>query len=128
MFADLLLKTNDGEVLKACKTILCVRSPVFNAILSNCQESSVDVPDFNSKTMKEVLRFLYCNEVEQLKEISRDLVYAAEKYQLEGLKKLCLNSIISSLSNDNLVESLIISHRVSKASKLFNECLDLISR
>jgi speckle-type POZ protein len=131
MFADVQLKTNDGDVLKANKTILSIRSPVFKAMLSKDAQpdsDSVEISDFNSKTLREVLRFIYCNEVEDLDGISRDLIYAAEKYQLEGLKKICLNSIIKSLSNNNIVESLIISDRVTKSTKLFNHCLDLIHR
>lgn len=127
MFADIELQTKDGS-LKANKTILSIRSPVFNAILSkDWQVSSVDVQDFDSKTMKEVLRFIYYNEVEDLKLLARDLIYAAEKFDIEGLKKLCLNNIIESLSTENVVESLIISDRI-KAPKLFTECLELINR
>lgn len=132
LFNDFELRTNDGKVLKAHKVILVARSPVFFAMLTTdmqeSKENSTNVPDFDSMIMNEVLRFIYCNQVKNLKEIAHDLIYAAEKYQIEGLKAICLDSITSTLNVGNVIESLVISERVSKTGELFHKCVDLIVR
>lgn len=131
-FSDFNLMTSDGVILKTHKVILSARSPVFYAMLkSDMQEAKngcANVPDFDSKVMEEVLRFIYYNKVEELENIARILVYAAEKYQLEKLKEVCLESIIETMTVENVVESFVISGRVSNATKLYEKCIDLIIR
>jgi hypothetical protein len=124
------LKTSDGEAMKVHKVVLATRSPVFFAMLNNdmqeAEKGIANVPDFDSKLMKEVLRFIYCNEVEDLNEIAHDLVFAAEKYQLDGLKDMFIDSMISTLTTENVLKILLISERVSESKKLFFKCSDLI--
>lgn len=132
LFVDFALQTNDGQVLRAHKVILSARSPVFFAMLtSNMREahqSVVLVPDFDSRVMLEVLRYIYVNEVQSLNEISRELVFAAEKYQILALKEICLVNILQSLRISNVVESFLIADRVSNAGKLFSKCVEIIMR
>lgn len=130
--ADFELHTNDDLTLKAHKVVIVARSPVFHAMLENemleARDSAVTIPDFDSKIIKEILRFMYYNEVEKLDEIAHELVYAAEKYQLEDLKKMCLDKIIASLNTGNVLQSLIVADRVSNTARLFDNCIDLITR
>lgn len=103
-FADLELKASDGKVLKAHKSILATRSPVFCAMLKNDDRSSIYVPDFDSVVIKEVLRSIYYNEVENFDEIDSELILAAEKYQLEGLMEIC--SELISMTDDADTETI----------------------
>lgn len=132
LFADFEIHANDGVSFKAHKVVLSARSPVFYAMLTNDMQESrqnvANVLDFDSNVMREMLRFIYCNEVEGLDEISRELIYAAEKYQLEKLKEICTDNIIASLEVKNIVESLIISDRVSNTKRIYAKCVDLIIR
>ena len=65
---------------------IAARSPVFLAMLTNNMKESkdnfVNIPDYDSGLMSEVLRFIYCNKVENLTSIAHKLIYAAENYQL----------------------------------------------
>lgn len=130
LFADFRLMTSDYKLLTAHRVVLSARSPVFFAMLTNDMQEAVaglvNVPDFDSNVMKEVLRFIYYAEIEDLDNIANVLVYAAEKYQLEMLKELCLESIIKNLKVKNLTEALLVSDRVSNASKLYIKCVDLL--
>lgn len=129
LFSDFRLMTSDREVLAAHKVVLSARSPVFYAMLtSKMQEAAegfANVPDFDAKVMKEVLRFIYYAEVENLSEISHDLVYAAEKYQLDELKRMCLVDIKLNLKVSNLIESILIAEHVN-AADLYVKCVDLM--
>ncbi len=61
------------------------RSTVFRAMFSHdMTESSgnrnrVVINDFDFKTMQELLRYIYCEEVLNLKEVALDLLQAADK-------------------------------------------------
>lgn len=132
LFTDFELKCSDGKTLKAHKSILAARSPMFHAMLTtDMQESkngSTEVPDFDSTTMKELLRFIYCNKVEGLKEKASKLAFAAEKYQIEELKQMCVESLAHSLTLQNVVEFIVIANSLSNATKLYNKCLDMINK
>lgn len=131
VLCDLKLKMNDNEVLNVHKAVLAARSPVFLKMLTidmqEAKSSCVDIPDFDSVTMEELLRFLYCNKVEDLATIAPDLIYAADKYQIAKLKEMCLEQIISGLTVDNVLDALVISEQVSGVQKLFNSCIIVIN-
>lgn len=130
LFADFMLVTCDLVTLKAHKVVLSARSPVFYAMLtSDMQEAAAGVAnirDFDSRVMKEVLRFIYYAEVQNMDKIARDLVFAAEKYQLDMLKEMCLENIRKNLKVRNLTCAFLISDRVSNASKLYVDCVDML--
>jgi speckle-type POZ protein len=132
ILCDFELKMNDGVTLKTHKTVLVARSPVFHKMLTTDMKeaatSSVDVPDFGSKTMRKMLRFVYCGEVENLQEVANDLIFAAEKYKIQQLKELCIDHIISQLTRENVVDALIIADRVSKTKKLLKACIGVVAR
>lgn len=132
LFTDFKIKVKGGGILKAHRSVLATRSKVFASMLSNdmkeANEGIVNVPDFNMTTMKEILRFIYCNKVENLDEIARNLIYGAEKYELEGLKKICIDSIIKTLTVKNVIPSLVIADRVSESGKLYEKSLEFIKK
>jgi speckle-type POZ protein len=124
---DFELNMNDGVILKAHKAILIARSSVFHKMLTTdmteAATNSVDIPDINSKTMRELLHFMYSGEVENLDEIANDLIFAAEKYEIKQLKVLCIDQIITKLTEENVVDALIIADRVSDTDKLLKKCV-----
>lgn len=88
----------------------------------------VFIKDYYSNIMIEVLRFIYCSEVENLDVIAADLISAAEKYELDGLKEICIESLIKTLSVENVLKYLTIADRLGASKKLFNLCLNVITR
>jgi speckle-type POZ protein len=130
--ADFQLKCNDGEVLKLHKFILAARSPVFFGMLTSdmkeAKEGIADVPDFDSTIMKEVLRFIYCNEVEKLDEVAGELIVAADKYQLFQLTSICLENLAHKVTAENVCKMLMLSSRVNGVPILFDACVEVIRR
>lgn len=124
---DFELNMNDGVALKAHKAILIARSPVFHKMLTidmtEATKNSVDISDIDSKTMKELLRFMYSGEVESSGGILNDLIFAAEKCEIKQLKEFCIEQIIKNLTEDNVVDALIIVDRVSDTDKLLKKCV-----
>ena len=131
ILADFELKMNDGETLMAHKSILAARSPVFRAMLTTKMKetawNSVTVPDFCSKTMRELLRFIYCGEVD-IPDGVTDLIFAAEKYELLELKEICINRLISDRTDENVVETLIIADQVSDSERLTAACVKIVMK
>lgn len=132
IFSDFHIEANDGKILKTHKIVLAARCPVFFAMLTRpemkeAREGSVKISDFDSKTLKELLRFIYSNQVEGLNEIARELFFAAEKYNLELLKKLCIESVISTLTVNNIAGAIEIT-KVDGTEELYQACLDMIIR
>ena len=132
LFTDFKLKAKDGVELKAHKLILAARSPVFEKMfehdMKEVKEGLVDVLDFDSIVMKEMLRYIYCYEIKGLQNIAHELVYAADKYQLDDLKEVCVEEIISLLSVDNVLDSLEIADLFDKTGNLLRQSLFIIMR
>lgn len=105
-FTDLELKANDGQIFRVHKAIIAARSSVFYTMLLNearDDQDFIDVPGYDSRVLEEVLRFIYCNDIEDYDDIAFDLLMAAEKYKLEGLKEI-LKDATSKSSSETLNE------------------------
>lgn len=76
--ADFELRCNDGVTLKCHKCILAAHSPVFEAMLINdtdeARQGYAKILDCDSKLMKEYLRFVYYESVENIHDIAIDLL------------------------------------------------------
>lgn len=130
-FADFKVETSDKRILTVHKNVLAFRSPYFFGMLTTNMKETRDnvvmVPE-DYIIMKEVLRFIYCNEVKSLNTIACELVFAAEKYQLDDLKALCIDSIMESLSIKNVLNALMASDRLTNSEKLKHKCIEMIER
>lgn len=76
-----------------------------------------------SEVVEEMLRFLYRDEVSNLKEVAEPLLVAAEKNdnsRLSSLHVMCENEIMSSLNVDNSARILILAdlHKANHQKKM----------
>lgn len=125
--SDLELKMKNGKTLKAHKKVLVKNSPDFFLAIDP-QNGKALISDFDSKTIEEVLRFVYYGEVKDLKKIVYDLIVAADKYQIAQLKEICSDFIISKLKADNVVEALAAVERMKEAKKLLEKCSEIVDK
>jgi speckle-type POZ protein len=94
-----------NETFLCHKNILATRSDVFAAMFdmtgsTENQTGVVQVDDFDAKTMKILLAYIYGNNIDR-KDGDMDLLLAADKYNLPGLVKSCEFALISELSLNN---------------------------
>ena len=116
------------------KIILSVRSPVFEAMfqtdmIENNREV-VLIQDIKPEVVKEMLHFIYTGVVSTenvMDEIGKDLLSAADQYQLEILKSKCEEKLCSSLEVSNSIELLVLAE-LHKAYKLRRMALRLVIR
>lgn len=99
-----------GREFKVHKAILAARSPVFLAMfkhdMKEKHENMVEIPDIDERVMREVLRFIYAEKVERIQELANDLLAAAEKYSLIGLKIMCEEALCGKLTINNAADVL----------------------
>lgn len=72
-----------GKELRAHKAFIGARSPVFAAMFSNeCKESKenkVIISDVSFEVFKEMLQFIYTNQVKQIDKYAKELLIASDK-------------------------------------------------
>ena len=103
------------EVLYAHKFILAARSDVFAAMFTHemkeSMENKVKIEDFNLEVIKEMLRYIYTQKVDEIETITDDLLAVAGKYLLNELKSICESNLIENLSNDNYFNRMVTADK-----------------
>ena len=105
----------EGKKFEAHKLILAAASPVLEAMFKDGtkehQESCVNIEDIDSDVFDVFLRYLYSGEVDQLDEMCLDLFTAADKYDVQPLREICIQHMSEKISVDNAVDILSLAGR-----------------
>lgn len=130
LFTDLIVESSDNIQFKAHKSILCSRSEYFKRMfLTEMKENTTGVwkiNDLNSLEVKEFLNFIYCGELNNISWIEMELYVAAERYDLEELKVLCLNSMYKSLCPNNVIKFVVFASYFTDLTIFYYNCIELI--
>ena len=94
--SDLTIVCSDQEEIKVHKFVLALKCPILMEMLdaeaTDFGINKIKLNDIDSKTMKSLFLYLYtgslCNKACQ--SMSSKLLYAAEKFQLNDLKTICI--------------------------------------
>ena len=125
-FSDVEIEC-DGEIFNCHQAILSTRSDVFRAMfqadVAENRTKKVTIKDMDSEVVREMLYFIYTGGTNDkiLKEKSKELFAAADKYQLDVLKSICEDHLCSNLQINNAVENLVFGdlHQASKLRRMF---------
>ena len=124
----------DGRDFWAHKVILAARSAVFAAMFhfemqNKVVNNRVEVTDINQDVFEWLLRFMYtgdCVGASLLaEEFLVDLLIAAEKYDIQDLKRLLQDILAGKLNIANAVQTLIISD-IYSAAQLKQKAVEFI--
>lgn len=128
-YSDFVFICSDDAKVFVHKAIIAERCEAFetmiNAGLSETATNSATITDIDSETMLELVRFLYCGRVDDMKKVQERLVIAANKYGLEYLQALCVSSLMESLTVSN-------AYKIFETAELLGEdhlkenCVDFI--
>lgn len=109
---DIIIKVGDQK-FDVHKFILTARSSVFDAMFSHDmkenKENEVTIPDVNPEVFKKVLKYMYTDKIDDLMSFAEELLEAADKYQLHGLKSMCECSLSKTLTPGNAMKILILA-------------------
>lgn len=131
MYPDVCL-ISDGRRFPCHKHMLASCSEVFEAMFaqeSSCEviSNEVKITDIDPDTLDKVLNFVYTDKLQDLDGLAMNLIYAAEKYNLQNLKILAIHRAIQQINVVNVSQALILGDRVH--SKILKEAaMDFILR
>lgn len=126
---DIVFKVS-GEEIKAHKVILANKSKYFEVMfrsgLVEAQSDCIEVVEFKPNTIKAMLKYIYSSELEDESKdedgkssFYSNLLKAADKYQLDDLKKECEHILCTLISTENMeyLMSFALTHKVKNLQK-----------
>lgn len=119
-----------GEVVVAHKLILTVASEVLHAqfngnFAESKAEKPIPLPDIEPPVFLEILRYMYCDEVNLSADNVVDVYYGAEKYLLKGLVRVCLEFLEDNIDETNVLK-IFNENRQHEFAKVNELCLEMI--
>jgi len=110
-FSDCVIACG-GQEFPCHKFILSARSPVFDAMFSHDTKEQarnrVEIKDLDVKVVQDMIDYIYSGQVTELESKAAGLITAAEKYDLEELKQMCVTSLCNSIRDDNVLDMLVL--------------------
>ena len=131
-FSDVQIECAE-EIFNCHINILSTRSEVFRAMfysdMTENKTKKVAIKGIDSDVAREMLHFIYTGGVsgQFLKEKPKELLAAAERYQLDVLKNICEDHLCANLQIKNAVEHLVFGD-LHQASKLRMMAMKMIAR
>jgi speckle-type POZ protein len=123
-----------GQEVKAHSAIVVSGSPVMVAMFETgkFQKSltkKVEIKDIDPSIFRQMPRYLYTGEAPKLEWTSQTelLFLAADKYQIDGLKKICEESLVDNLCLRNAVHLLVLAD-LHYSTKLFEGSLNCLKK
>ncbi|GFT60581.1 TD and POZ domain-containing protein 3 [Nephila pilipes] len=113
-FTDVVLKCGSLSI-PVHKCILSARSPVFYAMFKNTmredREKTVDIVDIDISVLRIMLVYIYTGKTGGITVSNvHDLLSAADKYQLTGMKKMCSEYMKHNTEVQNILNILMIGY------------------
>jgi len=104
-WADVVLQTKGGNLKAHCLVLKASSSAFATMLTAESKESpaELDMKEYDTKLVEEMLRFLYTGEVGDLPTVACELLPIASKFELQGLKAYCLQQMTQDLTVDSAV-------------------------
>jgi len=120
-----------GEEILCHKNILVTRSNVLRNMMANdmreSQENCMKITDLDLNIVQIFVKFIYTGEVasDDLQMYTEELFEVANRYELNGLIKLCEHELILRINNSNVLAIVTKAH-MYHADKLREACMKWI--
>ena len=110
-YADFVFKV-ENEKIAAHRVILAARSTVFAAMfqcdMKENKTNETEIEDMTPAAFRALLRFIYTGHCE-VGNLAEQLLIAANKYDIQDLKEICVKELRMKLTVDNAVDLLILA-------------------
>ena len=122
--------SGEEESLAAHKLVLAVSSPVFYGMFYGKapeRRKEIDLPDCDSESFLEFLRFLYTDKVDLIGGSVMQVWYLAKKYIVPELETACTNFLKENLSPENVFDILPLAKKFEE-EELVVRCWEVVDR
>ena len=133
LFSDVLIKT--GEIVfKAHRGVLASHSSVFKRMFEvemvEKREQIVEVTDIEPHVMSDFLTFLYTGSAPNMRTMAKDLLLAADKYDMPEFATICESEIKNGMTFSNVAEiyQLASTLHLGCSASLKKFCLDFMKQ
>ncbi|KAG8180319.1 hypothetical protein JTE90_028867 [Oedothorax gibbosus] len=116
-FSDLLVRTPNEE-FPVHRAILCAQSEVFRGMMSHDMKEKnsgvIEINDFEDDTVSEMLSYLYTNALDGDIDyaLAKDLYFAADKYRITPLQKMCSKRLMDSMELSNVCDIMLLADQL----------------
>lgn len=105
---------------------IAASSPVWMKMIEFVPDiKKIKIDGIDSATMTEIMRFIYTEKVNDIENMASKLIYGAQKYELNDLKKFCIASMINNLSIKNAVDCFLMAEQ-HDYKDLLESCINFI--
>ncbi len=128
VLADVTIKCGDKE-FKVHKAILASQSPVlrkmFEVDMKESRSNVIEISDLDAVVVSDLLDYIYTGSAPHLSTLVKELLNAANKYELPRLLAMCANELQTKLNVEDVVEVLLLAN-LHSAMELKAACLRFI--
>ena len=131
-FTDVIFIIGENKIeISANRALLSVHSPVFEAMFYGQMIESklnikIPISDIEPEAFKGVLKYCYCNDPELNEDNIVFIKQIADKYQINGLSKLCDKQFLDYINHNNICK-LLNESVLFKLDKFIKICMKSIS-
>ena len=115
LFTDIMIKTST-KTFKVHRAVLASHSDVFKTMFeTNMKEKHqgmVTISDIEPKVMNELVSFMYTGSAPNIKTFAKELLLAADKYNIPHLQVICENELKMNLTSVNVAEILLLADKL----------------
>uniref|UniRef100_A0A0N5BT33 Speckle-type POZ protein (inferred by orthology to a human protein) n=1 Tax=Strongyloides papillosus TaxID=174720 RepID=A0A0N5BT33_STREA len=115
-FSDCVIKVGNSKI-NVHKCILVSRSQVFDSMLTDKQSESnpniIEINGFRLEVVKEMINYLYSGKSPNIDKMACEMLEIGEKYNLKRLKLMAEESLLYSMSVENVCDYLACSELYS---------------
>ncbi len=127
-FTDATIKCGSDE-FKVHKAFLVSQSPVFKKMfevgMEERKSNIIDVQDISPAVMSDLVAYLYTGTAPNISTLAKELLNAADKYEISRLFSMCECELEAILKVDNVIEILSLAD-LHSAVNLKKACLKFV--
>ena len=113
LFTDAKINAG-GKTFEVHRGVLASHSSVFRKLfemnMTENKEGPVEISEIDPTVMSDLLAFIYTGSALHIKVLTRDLLLAADKYDIPDLADLCESELKTNLTPSNAAEVLLLAH------------------
>lgn len=125
-FCDITIhQVPGGHKIRAHKVVLVSGSTVWRGLLTNDDNVSIITTDLEKDVIEALVKFIYIGSVPEPPKRIDQLLSAADKYGVDGLKLWCERRLIDLITKDSVIHLLILAY-ANNASILYDIAINFI--